>query len=74
MLHKEKNVSVSGTIILLLVISNVLILKVAFIQNENWYWALVVSLPLLLIAILIQKVRIKADNKDEIMDIIVHKN
>lgn len=52
MLHKEKNVSVIGTIILLLVILNVLILKIAFIQNESWYWALVITLPLLLIAVL----------------------
>ena len=52
MSHKKKNVSLSGTIILLLVFLNAFILKVSFIHNENLYWALVVTLPLLLIAIL----------------------
>jgi len=52
MSHKEKNVSVSRIVILLLVIINVLIIKVAFIQNENWYWGLIVTMPLLLIAII----------------------
>jgi glutamate synthase domain-containing protein 2 len=52
MSHKEKYVSVSGIIILVLVIINVLVLKIAFIQNGNWYWALIITLPLLLMAIL----------------------
>ena len=52
MLHNEKDIPVSGMIVLLLVILNVLILKVAFIKNEDWYWALVITLPMLLIAIL----------------------
>lgn len=51
MLHKEKNISVSGTTMVLLVFINALILKIAFIQNENWYAALVITLPLLLITI-----------------------
>src|SRR5690349_14223503 len=50
MLYKEKNASASRIIILLLVIINVLIVKAAFIQNENLYWALVITFPLLLIA------------------------
>jgi len=51
MLHKEKNISVSSSIILFLVFSNALILKIAFVQNEKWYALLVVTLPLLLVAI-----------------------
>lgn len=50
MLHKEKDISVSGMIILLLIFFNAVILKVAFVQNENWYQALLVTLPLLLFA------------------------
>ena len=52
MLHNEKYSSLRGMIVLLLVILNVLILKVAFIKNEDWYWALVITLPMLLMAIL----------------------
>lgn len=51
MLHNEKNVPVSYNIILLLVFLNALILKVAFIQNESWYFGLIVTFPLLLVAI-----------------------
>jgi glutamate synthase domain-containing protein 2 len=51
MSHKKKNVSFSGTIILLLVFLNAFILKVSFIHNQNLYWALVVTLPLLLVAV-----------------------
>jgi hypothetical protein len=36
---------------LLLVFLNTLILKIAFIQNEKMYAALVITLPLLLLAI-----------------------
>ena len=49
--HKEKNVSVSGIIISLLVIASVLFLKMAYIHNDNWYWGLLITLPLLLISI-----------------------
>jgi hypothetical protein len=52
MLHNEKNISPSGMIVLLLVVLNVLILKVAFIKNENLYWALAITLPMLLVVIL----------------------
>ncbi|MDB5246892.1 MAG: glutamate synthase [Segetibacter sp.] len=51
MSNKEKNIPVSGTVILLLVFINALILKIAFIGSEKWYWALSVTLPLLLLCI-----------------------
>lgn len=51
MLHREKNVSARGIIILLLVMINILILKMSFIHNHNWYWGLLVTMPLMLIAI-----------------------
>jgi hypothetical protein len=50
MLNNEKHVSVRGTVILLLVLINTLILKVAFTENEGLYIALVITLPLLFIA------------------------
>ena len=49
--HKEAVVA-NRIIILILVFLNALIAKIAFISNENWYWALVITLPLLLIGIL----------------------
>lgn len=52
MSSKRKIVSASNIIIALLVFVNVIILQAAFIENENWYWALAISLPLLVLAIL----------------------
>jgi L-asparagine transporter-like permease len=51
MLHNEKNISVRQNIILLLVFLNAVILKVAFTRNESWYFGLIVTFPLLLVAI-----------------------
>ncbi|MEO5998901.1 MAG: hypothetical protein ABIN89_19205 [Chitinophagaceae bacterium] len=51
MLIRKNNISGSGTIILILVMTSVLISKIAYIHNNNWYWGLLVTLPLLLIAI-----------------------
>ena len=49
---KENGVSVTETLIILLVFLNALILKFAFVSNENWYWSLIITLPLLLVIIL----------------------
>jgi glutamate synthase domain-containing protein 2 len=51
MSQKNKYSSPSATIILLLVLINALILKVAFVDNSNWYWLMIITLPLLLVAI-----------------------
>ncbi|MEP7233445.1 MAG: FMN-binding glutamate synthase family protein [Ginsengibacter sp.] len=48
----KKKVSTSGSIIFLLVLINVIIIRSAFVNNPNWYWALAVSVPLLLLAII----------------------
>ena len=55
MSNKEKNTSVSGITMLLLVFLNALIIKNAFIQDEKWYIALVITLPLLLVAVLFNR-------------------
>jgi predicted membrane protein len=57
MLHKEQNNSVGDIIMLLLVFLNAFILKIAFIQNEKWYPALIITFPLLLITIYLNKKR-----------------
>lgn len=51
MLRKHKIVSASGIIVLSLAILNIIIIRAGFANNVNWYWALTVSLPLLLLAI-----------------------
>jgi hypothetical protein len=44
-------VSTSGIILSMLIFINAVILKTANTVDERWYWALLVSVPLLLIAI-----------------------
>jgi hypothetical protein len=51
MIQDQKRVSASGLIILVLVLSNVIAIKEAYIDNEKWYWVLFITLPLLLLAI-----------------------
>jgi len=48
--YKENNPG-GGIVVLLLLLINALIAKVAFIRNENLYWVLIITLPLLLLAI-----------------------
>lgn len=42
-----KPVPARGMMITMAVLINVIILYAAFIKSENWYWALLVSAPLL---------------------------
>ena len=51
MSRNQEKVSASGIVILILVMLNVIILKTAFIHDAEIYWGLVITLPLLLIAI-----------------------
>lgn len=51
MIRNQKQVSVSGVILALLVITNAVILQAGYTANGKWYWGLLVSVPLLLIAI-----------------------
>ena len=51
MIQSRKAISVSGMIISLVVLLNAVILKAAFTGTGAWYWALLISVPLLLIAI-----------------------
>jgi hypothetical protein len=43
----NKPVFIRGMVITMAVLINAVILYAAFIKNENWYWALMVSAPLL---------------------------
>lgn len=50
-MSNKENLPVGGTIILLLVLVNALIMKTAFIENSSLYNALYITIPLLIIAI-----------------------
>lgn len=65
MSNKEKHISIGGTVVLVLVFVNALILKTAFIQNNSLYNALFITLPLLLLAIY----DVKRDKKVRVTDI-----
>jgi glutamate synthase domain-containing protein 2 len=51
-MRNQKPVSASRIIILILVVLNIVILNEAYAVNENWYRALIITMPLLLLAIL----------------------
>ncbi|MDQ3846532.1 MAG: hypothetical protein M3342_21360 [Bacteroidota bacterium] len=51
MVRRYRQVSISGIVISILVLINAIIIKAAFTEDEKFYWALLVSIPLLLIAI-----------------------
>jgi|GEM_PF-1899532 len=51
-IRNKKQVPASGIIILLLVLINVITIMEAYTGNEKWYWVLVLTLPLLLLAII----------------------
>ena len=57
--HTANTASSKGLLVLLLVFINGIILKIAFVQNPNWYNALYITLPLLFAAILFKQ---KKDN------------
>src|SRR5690349_2501192 len=52
MANKQWSISASGIIILLLILLNVILITFGYTGNENWYWGLIPTLPLLVLAIL----------------------
>lgn len=51
MSSQEKRPTINETLVLLLVFINAVILKMAFINNEALYWALLITLPMLVVTI-----------------------
>jgi hypothetical protein len=43
----------------MVVLINVIVLKQAYIVNENWYWLLALTIPILIFAIIEKKAEIK---------------
>ena len=52
MAQNKKQLSASGMTLLITVLLNAIILETAYTGNKGWYWALFVSLPFLLLAII----------------------
>jgi hypothetical protein len=52
MKRNKKRDPVSGIIILLLVLANAITIVEAYTGNDKWFWALVVTVPLLLLTII----------------------
>jgi len=46
----------------MVVLINAIILKQAYIVNENWYWLLPLTIPILIIAIIGQRIETKHGN------------
>ncbi len=51
MIRNERKVSVSGMVISFLIVLNSIFLKEAYVENEQYYGALVITVPLMLFAI-----------------------
>lgn len=51
MTNRRKPASVSGMILLFLVLLNIIFIKTGYTRDEKWYWFLMVTLPLLFLAI-----------------------
>jgi hypothetical protein len=51
MIRNKQHISVGGAILLIVVLLNTIILQTAYTGNDTWYWALLVTVPLLFIAI-----------------------
>ncbi|QEC66975.1 hypothetical protein FRZ67_06565 [Panacibacter ginsenosidivorans] len=51
MSSSKENIPINKLIILAFVLINAIIAEVAFIHNANWYWALLLTIPLLVVAI-----------------------
>ncbi len=64
MLQNEKTPSFSRTFLLIVVLTNVLILKTAFINNPDFYWALPFSISLLIFAIYYKRIVSKKEARE----------
>lgn len=51
MLSQKENIPASKLIIALFVLVNVIVAEFAFIHNTKWLWALLITIPLLFIAV-----------------------
>jgi hypothetical protein len=49
---RNRAISVSDHIIFLLLLTNVIALKNAFVIREKWYWVLVITIPLFIVSLI----------------------
>lgn len=58
MRNVNRQLNIKGVFILMALLVNVIIMKAAFLHNQKWYWWLMVTVPLLIVAITIRQSRI----------------
>lgn len=63
MIANQKNSSAAGMMLLFFIMVNVAILEHAFTVNEEWYWALIFTVPLFIVAAINHKKGKKVTNK-----------
>jgi glutamate synthase domain-containing protein 2 len=51
MLRRKRSLSVSSEVILLLLFANIIVISTAYAAGEGWYWLLLLTVPLLAIAV-----------------------
>jgi hypothetical protein len=51
-MKRSKQISTNGTIILLLILVNTIILKKGLTTGNQWYWMLVFTVPMIAIALI----------------------
>ena len=56
MQRNHQKISADGSLVLLLVLINVIVMERGFVMHPNWYWLLLLTLPLLLVSIVSRKV------------------
>ena len=61
-MRNQKSIPASRIIILILVLLNVIVIEEGYTGNGSWYYALILTLPLLILAILNQKVNRKQNH------------
>lgn len=51
MIRNQRSVPVNGMIVIILILVNAVILREAYTGSSKWYWVLLLTVPLLLLAI-----------------------
>jgi glutamate synthase domain-containing protein 2 len=50
MKHKTKSPPVSKVVLLFFIVLNIIVIRHSYVNNENWYWSLLITMPLLILA------------------------
>ncbi len=65
MFKNKKTIPFGGAFLLLVVLINVLIIRAAFIHSDDFYWALLFSFPLMVVAIYYKRIVSKKETREK---------